>query len=68
MEEGSDVEPAPTELRLELEDGCQVAVKRGKVEPLTDNDLACLVEMLSCPIGFGGEARQQAPADADPTL
>lgn len=57
MGDGSDVEITPAELRQELEDGCQAAVKRGKVAPLTEDDFDYLIEMFSCPSRIWGVQR-----------
>lgn len=57
MGDGSDVELTPKELRQELEDGCAAAVKRGKVDPLSDDDFAYLVEMFTCPSRIWGVQR-----------
>jgi dimethylamine--corrinoid protein Co-methyltransferase len=48
MGDGSDVELTPAELRKELEDGCEAAVKKGKIAPLTEDDFAYLIDMFSC--------------------
>ena len=57
MGDGSDVELTPDELRKELQDGCEAAVKRGKVPPLSDEDFDYLFEMFSCPSRIWGVQR-----------
>ncbi len=50
--DGSLVELTPADIEADLLAGCEAAVKRAKVEPLTEDDLAHLLDIFTSPARF----------------
>jgi dimethylamine---corrinoid protein Co-methyltransferase len=50
--DGALVEMTRSELRVEIEDGTQAAAKRAKVPPLTEDELAHLLDIFASPAAF----------------
>lgn len=57
MGDGHAVEMSREELRTDLEAGCADAVRKGKVEPLTESDYDYLTEMFASPSRIWGVSR-----------
>ena len=63
MGDASNVELTLDELRKEFEEGSEAAAKKGKIPPLTENEIDYLVDMFAAPTRIWGVAARQRGRD-----
>jgi len=69
MGDGTAVEMTRDELRADVEDGIAISVKRAKVSPLDDGEVAHPIDIFASQERMtGGRVRRREPASNAPAL